>query len=227
MGNVVRVLSTLALQGALRSLAQRYEAQTGARIDADFAPTVALLERMRGGEVADVVILTKEAVDDLAADGSVAAESCAVLASSYVGIAVKAGVARPNIATAADLRAVLLGARVAYSRIGASGIFFAQLIEQLGIASEVNARAIVVPSGLTADRLVSGEADLAVQQISELKLVPGVEIVGPIPKELQSPMVFAAARPAASGRPAEADQLLKFLASKAVASALRESGLDT
>lgn len=228
MGNVVRVLSTLALQGALRGLAQRYEAETGARIDADFAPTVALLERLRGGEVADVVILTKEAVDDLAANGSVAADSCAVLASSYVGIAVKAGAARPNIATATDLRAALLGARaVAYSRIGASGIFFAQLIEQLGIAFEVNARAIVVPSGFTADRLVSGEADLAVQQISELKLVPGVEIVGPIPRELQSPMVFAAARPAASGRPAEADRLLKFLASTAVASALRESGLET
>jgi molybdate transport system substrate-binding protein len=228
MGNVVRVLSTLALMGAVRSLAQRYEAETGVRIDADFAPTVALLERLRGGEGADVVILTEQALEDLAAQGSVAAESCVTLARSYVGIAVKAGAPRPNIATEADLRATLLGARaVAYSRIGASGIFFAQLIERMGIASQINTKACVVPSGFTAERLVTGEADLAVQQISELKLVPGVEIVGPVPKELQSPMVFSAGRLTVSGKPAEADRLLKFLASAEVASALRESGLET
>jgi molybdate transport system substrate-binding protein len=228
MGNVVRVLSTLALMGAVRSLAQRYEAETGARIDADFAPTVALLERLRDGEGADVVILTEQALGDLAAQGSVAAESCVNLARSYVGMAVRAGAPHPNIATEADLKATLLDARaVAYSRIGASGIFFAQLIERMGIATAINAKARVVPSGFTAERLVTGEADLAVQQISELKLVPGVEIVGPIPRELQSPMVFSAGRLAGSARPGQSDGLLKFLASPAVGPALRESGLET
>jgi molybdate transport system substrate-binding protein len=228
MGNAVRVLSTLALMGAVRSLAERYEASSGARIDADFAPTVALLERLRGGEGADVVILTEQAVEDLAAQGSLAPESCVNLARSYVGMAVKAGAPHPNIATEADLKATLLGARaVAYSRIGASGIFFAQLIERMGIAAEINAKARVVPSGFTAERLVTGEADLAVQQISELKLVPGVEIVGPIPRELQSPMVFSAGRLAASARPGQSDGLLKFLASPAAGPALRESGLET
>ena len=126
MENVVRVLSTLALMGAVRHLAGRFEAQTGIRIDADFAPTIGLLERLRGGEGADVVILTKEALDDLAAKGTVAPDSCADLARSFVGIAVKAGAAHPDISTEAALRATLLGARsVAYSRIGASGIFFA------------------------------------------------------------------------------------------------------
>jgi molybdate transport system substrate-binding protein len=228
MGNVVRVLSTLALMGAVRSLSQRYETETGVRIDADFAPTVALLERLRGGEGADVVILTEQALEDLAAQGSVTAESCVDLARSYVGMAVKAGAPHPDIATETDLRATLLGARcVAYSRIGASGIFFAQLIGRMGIASQINAKACVVASGFTADRLITGEAELAIQQISELKLVPGVEIVGPIPRELQSPMVFSAGRLALSGKSAEADGLLKFLASAEVASALRESGLET
>jgi molybdate transport system substrate-binding protein len=227
MQNVVKVFSTLALMGAVRGVSERYEAETGARIEADFAPTVALLERLRGGEGADVVILTRQALDELAAEGSVAADSRVDLARSYVGVAVKAGAPCPDIATEAALRATLLGARsVAYSRIGASGIFFAQLIERIGIASEVNARARIVPSGLTAELLNTGEADLAVQQISELKLVPGVEIVGPIPVELQSPMVFSAGRMAASERPVQADRLLKFLTSTAVASALRGSGLE-
>jgi molybdate transport system substrate-binding protein len=116
---------------------------------------------------------------------------------------------------------------VAYSRIGASGIFFAQLIERMGIGSQINAKAWVVASGFTAERLVTGEADLAIQQISELKLVRGVEIVGPIPKELQSPMVFSAGRLAASAKPDQSDELLKFLASPEIGPALRESGLET
>src|SRR5580698_6372228 len=227
MENVVRVLSTLALMGAVRSLAGRYQDERGVRIDADFAPTLGLLDRLRSGEGADVVILTREALQDLAAKGTVAADSCVNLAISFVGIAVKAGAARPGIATEAALRATLLGARsVAYSRIGASGIFFAQLIAQMGIATEINTRATIVPQGFTAERLVSGEADLAVQQISELKQVAGVEIIGPIPLHLQSPAVFSAGRLVTSKNAAQADRLLKFLASPEAAPALRESGLE-
>ncbi len=95
MENVVRVFSTLALMGAVRSLAGPYQAGGGARIDADFAPTVGLLERLRQGEAADIVILTQEALRDLAAKGTVAPESCVDLARSFVGIAVKAGAVRP------------------------------------------------------------------------------------------------------------------------------------
>src|SRR3984893_11441390 len=170
MENVLRVLSTLALKGAINSLAGRFEAECGVRIDADFAPTLALLERLRGGESADVVILTREALDDLATKGAVVADSCVDLARSFVGIAVRQGADHPDIATEPALRATLLAARsVAYSRIGASGILFAQLIERLGIASEINAHARIIPSGLTAALLVTRDADLAVQQLSELK----------------------------------------------------------
>ena len=224
---MVRVLSTLALKGAVGSLAARFEAEGGAHIDADFAPTLALLERLRGGEGADVVILTKEALDDLAVKGAIVAASCADLARSFVGIAVKAGADHPDILTEVALRATLLGARsVAYSRLGASGIFFARLIERMGIATDINRGAKIIQQGFTAELLVSGEADLAVQQISELKLVGGVEVVGPIPRELQSPAVFSAGRLAASNSPALSDRLLKFLASPEAAAALRESGLE-
>jgi molybdate transport system substrate-binding protein len=225
MQNTVRLLSTLALKGALHSLAGRYEAETGARIDADFAPTMGLLDRLRGGEAADVVILTREGLDGL--KGSVVAESCVDLARSFVGLAVKAGADHPDISSEPALRVTLLGARsVAYSGLGASGIYFAQLIERMGIASEINARARIIPQGFTAERLVAGEADLAVQQISELKLVAGIEIVGPIPLHLQSPAVFSAGRLVSSKNAIQADRLLKFLASPEAAPALRGSGLE-
>jgi molybdate transport system substrate-binding protein len=227
MADVIRVLSTLALQGAIRALAAQYEAENAVRIDADFAPTLALLDRLRGGEQADVVVLTREGLDSLVAEGAVAAASCVDLARSYVGMAVKAGAPRPDISTPDSLRAALLGARsVAYSRLGASGIFFAQLIERIGIASEVNARASIIPQGFTAERLVAGDADLAVQQISELKQVNGVDIVGPIPFAMQTPAVFSAGRLVASAKAAQAGALLRFLGSAEAASALRESGLE-
>jgi molybdate transport system substrate-binding protein len=227
MPNTVRLLSTLALKGAVRSLAGRYQAEAGAGIDADFAPTVALLDRLRGGETADVVILTDEGLDGLKANGSVVAESCVTLARSFVGIAVKAGADHPDISTEPAFRAALLGARsVAYSGLGASGIFFAQLIERMGIAAEINTRASIIRQGFTAERLLTGEADLAVQQISELKLIAGIEVVGPIPAHLQIPAVFSAGRLTASKNPVQADRLLKFLASPEAAPTLRESGLE-
>jgi molybdate transport system substrate-binding protein len=227
MENAVRVFSTLALKGAVLDLAGGFESDTKLRIDAEFAPTIGLLERLRGGEVADVLILTREALADLAGEGTVAPESCVDLARSYVGIAVKAGARRPDIATEAAFRATILGARrIAYSKIGASGIFFARLIEQMGIAAEINARAMIT-SGFTAERLVSDEADIAVQQLSELKLVPGIELVGPLPLHLQpNPAVFSAGRMAVSQRRAQSDVLLKYLSSPEIAPVLRASGLE-
>jgi len=227
MENSVRLLSTLALMGAVRSLAGKYEAAGGARIDADFAPTLRLLDRLHDGETADVVILTREGLAALVANASVVEESCVELARSFVGLAVRGGTAHPDITTEAALRATLLGARsIAYSGLGASGIFFAQLIAQMGIKADINARATIIPQGFTAERLVSGEADLAVQQISELKQVIGVEIVGPIPLHLQSPAVFSAGRLTRSTKVEQSDALLNFLASAEAAPALRESGLE-
>ncbi len=227
MDNAVRLLSTLAFMGAIRRLAEPYRAATGTRIDADFAPTLALLKRLRGGEEADAVILTREGLDELLAEGSVAADSKVDLARSYVGLAVKAGSPHPDISSEAALRAALLGARsVAYSRLGASGIFFVDLIGRMGIADAINAKATIVPSGFTAERLVTGEADIAIQQVSELKLVSGIEVVGPLPRELQTPAPFSGGCMAASKRGAEADRLLRYLASPEAAPVLRDSGLE-
>ncbi|TPQ35254.1 molybdate ABC transporter substrate-binding protein [Bradyrhizobium guangdongense] len=227
MDNAIRMLSTLGLMGAMRSLSEAAELAAGVRIDADYAPTMALLKRLREGEAADLVILTREGLDDVIAEGRVAADSAVDLARSYVGIAVRAGDAHPDIASEAALRKTLLASRaVAYSRLGASGIYFAQLIERLGIAAEINARAVIVPQGFTAGRLVSGEADLAVQQISELKQIAGIEVIGPIPPDMQTPAVFSAGRMVDAKNAAAADRLLRYLASAEVAPALRESGLE-
>lgn len=223
----LRILSTLAVKGAFAELAVRFEAASGVKIEAAFAPTLALLVRLRRNEAADVVILTREGLSEMLTEHRVAAASYVDIAKSWVGIAVKAGRAHPDISTDAALRTALIQARaVAYSRIGASGILFAELIARLGIAHIVDAHAVVIPSGLTAERLLTDEADLAVQQISELKQVAGVEIVGPIPRELQVPAVFSAGCMLATDKVVAAEQFLKFLRSPEAISVLREAGLE-
>jgi molybdate transport system substrate-binding protein len=221
------MLSTLGLMGAMRSLSSAYETATGVHIDADFAPTLALLKRLRDGEAADLVILTREGLDEMIGEGRVVSGNAADLARSFVGIAVRAGQAHPDIATESALRNALLAARsIAYSRLGASGVYFARLIAQMGIAAEINAKATIVEQGFTAERLVSGEADLAVQQISELKQVEGIEVVGPIPHDLHTPAVFSAGRMANAKHAESADRLLRYLASPEVVPVLRQSGLE-
>jgi molybdate transport system substrate-binding protein len=247
----LRILSTLAVMGAMRELTARFSApssvestsesaapstdhsigrsadQHRAKIEADFSPTVALLERLRAGEAADIAILTAQGIDDLIAEGIIRAGTRTDIALSFVGIAVRAGVAKPDICSVDALKRTLLAARsVAYSRIGASGIFFAGLLDRLGIAAEVNARAVIVPSGFTAERAASGEAELAVQQVSELLVVPGIEVVGPLPAEVQTVATFSAGLLSKSSHSAEAADLLRFLASPEIASILRRAGLE-
>jgi len=224
---VIRVLSTLAVKGAFAELAERFQAASGVRVEADFAPTLALLDRLRRGEPTDAVILTREGLSEMLGEHRVAAASYVDIAKSWVGLAVKAGRAHPDISSEAALRTALVRARaVAYSRIGASGILFADLIARLGIAHIVNEHAVIIHSGLTAERLVADEADLAVQQISELKQVAGVEIVGPIPHHLQAPAIFSAGCMMATDKVVPAEQFLKFLQSPEAAAILREAGLE-
>lgn len=216
---MIRVLSTLAVMGALREIAASYEAAT---IQAEFAPTVALLERLRGGETPDIAILTAQGIDDLIADGVIRAGTRMDIALSFVGIAVKAGADKPDIGSVEAFKESLQAARaVAYSKIGASGIFFAGLLDRLGLAGAV--KTLVVPTGFTAERLVTGEADLAVQQISELLMVPGIEVVGPLPADINTTATFSAGL---LTRSPAAEALLRYLVSPDVAALLRRGGLE-
>jgi molybdate transport system substrate-binding protein len=220
----LRLLSTLAVMGAIRELIARCEAE-GIPIKADFAPTIALLERLRAGEAADITIITANGIDELIAEGIIKPNTRTDIARSFVGIAIKAGAPKPDIASVEAFKAALLSARsVAYSKIGASGVVFATLLDRLSIAGAV--KTLIVPSGLTAERLITGEADLAVQQISELMRVPGIEVVGPLPPEIQTVVTFSGGMLTQSAHPETAAALLRFLGSPTIAPILKRTGLE-
>jgi molybdate transport system substrate-binding protein len=169
------------------------------------------------------VILTTAGIDELVQQGKVVAASRVELGSSGVGLAVRAGASKPNIGSLQELKDALLAAgSVAHSRMGASGIYFAQLIERLGLAERLKKR-VIVEKGPVGAAVARGEAELGAQLLCELAPVPGIDIVGPLPDEVQKSSVFAAAVMSGSAKRAAAQAFLDFLGTAAVQAAMRKS----
>lgn len=213
----------MGLNGVLVAFAPDYETASGVRLATVFAPTVRLLEQIRGGERGDVAILTADGVDALIVEGVL--EGRTDLARSFVGVAVRAGTPHPDISTPEAFVAMLLNARsVAMSKAGASGIFMAGLLARLGIAEAVRERSIILGTGYTASLAASGEAEIAIQQVSELMVVEGVEIVGRLPSALGGETVFSAG--CFHGARDGTQALIAALADPARAALYRSCGLE-
>lgn len=201
------VLSSLALKGALEKSKGQFERSLGERLELHFDATQAILPRLAQSG-ADLVILTAEAMQALRKDGRVT--QVRALGSSGIGIAVRAGAPKPDIGTVEALRRALLSARsVAHSKAGASGIYFVDLLETLGIAGQV--KRIVVEKGPVGLVVAAGEAELGVQQLCELVPVAGIDIVGPLPDPVQKVTHFCAGIPATAANAQAASALMKLL----------------
>jgi molybdate transport system substrate-binding protein len=224
MTDTLVVLCTLGLRAALGTLGPAFERQAGFRLDVRYESSNALMQRIAAGERADLAILTDAALETLAREGRIGARTDLVL--SRVGIAVRAGAAKPEIGTVDAFVGALRAARsIAYTRTGASGIHFARVITRLGIDDEINAKASV-QDGFTGELAARGEAELAVQQLSELAAVTGVDIVGPIPEELQQVTTFSAAAFANADHLDQALTLVRYLSSREAEPVMRACGLE-
>lgn len=221
----LRVLCTLGLRGLLDEITPALEGR-GLYFAPSYGATNVLLPKIASGEIADVAILTDAAVEGLVEHGTLAAGSRRDLARSLIGIAVKAGAPKPDIGTPEAFKhALLLAKSIAFSRSGASGIHFANLIGQLGIATEIAGKARIF-DGVVGDLVARGEVEIAVQQVSELKLAGGIDIVGPLPEPLQKVTMFSAGVFARSARPAAAGLLIDALRGTDIAAVMRKQGLE-
>jgi molybdate transport system substrate-binding protein len=219
----LRVLSSLALKGVLERFRSAFQDSVGP-LELRFDATQAILPLVRQGERADLLILTAEAMDELRASGAVVQSW--PLGSSGIGIAVRAGAPKPDIGSVEALKSALVSARsVAHSRVGASGLYFAELVERLGIASRLQKR-VVVEKGPVGRVVADGAAELGVQQLCELAPVPGIEIVGPLPQPVQKLTYFAAGIPAAAAFPERAQALVELLRADTAHAAMIEGGLQ-
>jgi molybdate transport system substrate-binding protein len=223
----VRVMAGLAVEVAInRWLKPAFEADTGLRLDIDWRPTAAIMKSIEAGDRADVIIGIDNSMGKLVEGKIVRPGTRVMLADSILGVGAKAGAMRPDVSTVEAFKRSMVEARgVAYSKAGASGIYFAGLIERLGIADAVNARAVVIPMGFTAEKVASGEAELAIQQVSELMTVPGIDIAGPFPPEIQTVTRFDAAIFTDAKNATGAAAFMAALTSAAAAKAYADGGL--
>ena len=226
-GATLKVLTSNSMHAVMDELVPQFERASGHRISISYDPAKLMLSRIRSGETADVAILGSSVIDELANEGLIAPDTRVILARCGIGMAVRAGAARPDIGSVEAFKRTLLDAKsIAYTIDGASGMHFAGLIERLGIAENLKASARRRSGGLIGELVASGDAEIAIQQIPELMAVRGIDLVGPIPAELQKITVVAAGIFRAAREPHAARTLLAFLSKPIAAQVIRSKGLE-
>ncbi len=235
MAEELKIYSTIGVRSAAEQLFAQFEKASGRSLAITLAVTWGtapmLVKRIEDGEKVDVMILSRAGIDALLKQGKIAPGSDVTLASSGVGIAVKAGAPKPDISTPEALKRTLLNAKsISYSEPsagGASGVYFAKLLERMGIAEQMKLKTkYPPPGGFSASLLITGEAELAVQQKPELMHVAGAEIVGLLPGELNVVTEFAAGIAPDTKHVDAGKALIKMLRSPEGAAVFRAKGLD-
>src|ERR1700691_1462314 len=225
------VYSTIGVRSAAEELFGQFGKTSGHTLAVAWGTAPMLVKRIESGETADVLVLSRAGIDALLKQGKIAPGSDVTLAGSGVAIAVKAGAPKPDISTPEALRETLLKAKsIAYSEPsagGASGVYFAKLLERMGIAEQMKPKTKYPPAGgFYAALLLTGEAELAVQQKPELVHVAGADVVGFLPGDLNVVTEFAVAIMAGCKNVDAASALIKMLRTPAAAAAFRAKGLD-
>ncbi|SDE01395.1 substrate-binding domain-containing protein [Belnapia rosea] len=228
----IHVLTSGGLTAAYRALAPEFERATGHRLvtaqgaSMGSAPD-AIPQRLARGEPADVLLLAGSALDRLIAEGRAMPGSRTDIAESRIGMAVRAGAPRPDIASMEGFRRALLAARsIAYSA-SASGVYIeTEMYRRMGLADELMPKSRKILSERVGSVVARGEAEIGFQQISELLPIQGIDFLGPIPAELQQVTVFSAGLAAGAREPEAAHALIRFLASPEARDTLRRTGLD-
>ena len=223
----LRVLSGNGAKAAVRELCTQFERATGNTIKLHFEVNADLKKKIEAGEAFDVAVLNPPVIDALIKDGRLVAGSRADIGRSGLGVAVRKGAPKPDIATAEAFKRTLLAAKaVAYPGKGASGLYFVSLLDRLGIKAEMQSKLKPMAAEDTVEVVARGEADMVVVVATRITGVPGVDLVGPIPEDLQTKIGFAAGLSASAKERDAAQALIHFLTAPAAAATLRANGVE-
>ena len=224
----IKVLASNGVRAALEELAPAFERETGNKLVLSFGLAAALKRQIESGEAFDVAILTSAGIEDLAKQGKVDGGSRAAIARSGVGIGIRKGGPRPDIGTADAFKRTMLSAKsISWAKEGQSGIYFAGLLERIGIAGQMKPKVVPAASGAEVGKLVaSGQVEFGVILVNELMAAPGVEVLGPLPPELQNYTVFHAGVGVGSKDSSAAKALIKFLTTPAAGTVFRAKGQE-
>ena len=229
----IKVLTTRAMNHVLTELAAAFQRTSEHKITLILAPPNEIRSRIVSGAFVDVAMSGSSAIDDLVQQGKIAPSDRLILARVGIGVAVRAGAAKPDISSVEAFRGTLLAAKsIVYTDPasgGASGIHFEKVLDRMGIAQEIKAKSILNARPATtpsAEFVARGEAELGIQLISEIVFVPGAELLGPLPGELQAMNVIFAGIITTAREPDAARALFKFLTSPAATAVIKAAGME-
>jgi molybdate transport system substrate-binding protein len=223
----IKVLSTQATEEAYRELVPQFEKASGHKVTTIFTGTLDLQKRIAAGETYDLIIMAGPAIDDFIKSGTIVPGSRVDLAKSGVGVGVRAGAPKPDIGSTEAFKKTLLAAKTIGYSTGPSGVYVTGLFQRLGIADQIKGKLKQTPTGVFVGSIVaSGEAEIGVQQVSEMSHFPGVDYVGPLPAEIQQITVFSSGLQVGAKQADAANAWVKFLAAPAAASAYKSRGLE-
>jgi molybdate transport system substrate-binding protein len=223
----MKVLCTNGVKSVTGTLIPAVERTIGLAVEVDYASTNMLMDKIVGGETGDLAVLSAEAIDGLIASGVLQKGSRVDLAKSSIGVAIRRGMVAPDVSTVEALTAALLAAKsVLYSKTGISGVYMPQLLEKLGIADQIAPKARNPSHGTVGEALARGEAEIAMQQISELLPVAGIKVIAPLPAEVQLVTIFSAGIFTAAVEPRAARMLVEQLTTNAARALYTEKGLE-
>ncbi len=223
----LKVLSGNGAKAAVRELCAQFERATGNKIDLRFEVNADLKKKIEAGEGFDVAVLNPPVIDALISQAKIVAGSRADIGRSGLGVAVRKGTPKPDIGSVEAFKRTLLSANaVAFPGKGASGLYFVSLLDRLGIAAEMKPKLRPMAAEDTVEVVARGEADMVVVVATRISDVPGVDVVGPIPSELQTEIGFAAGLSASAKEPEAAKALIRFLTAPSAAPTLKAKGVE-
>ena len=224
----IKVIASTAIKTALEALAPQFEAASEQKLSITYGASARLVPEIEKGRPFDLAILSASVTDALLGSGKLVASTRIDVARSGAGVAVRQGAPRPDIGTVDAMRRTLLAAKsLGYSETGAAGQFLMGMFQQLGIAEEMKPKLRLAQPGKTSlQALAEGEIDLNIPQISEAISFPGVDLVGPVPSELQVYTVLPAAVATHAANPEAAKALIRFLTGPGAIAVIKSKGLE-
>ncbi len=227
MSVALQLISSMATRQVLTDLVAQFEQHSNQRVMVESVGGVDAAKRVQQGEAFDAVVLAANAIEQLIAAARLAPGSRVDLVKSGVAIAVRHGAPRPDIGNEHAVKRAVLGARSLGYSTGPSGAHLAQLFERWGIAEQIKDRIVQAPPGVPVGSLVAqGEVELGFQQMSELMHLPGIDVLGPLPPEIQIITTFSAGLSVTSNQPDAVRALLDFMASPAAEATKRGHGME-
>ena len=223
----IKILTSMATKDALDDLVKEYPQAATQPIEIESVGGVKAADRVRAGEVLDVIVLAANVIDGLIAEGKVRAGSRHDFASSGVTVCVRAGAPKPDLTNADAVKHAVLAAKTVCYSTGPSGVYLEKLFEQWGISAAVSAKLVIAPPGVPVGGLVAqGKGEIGFQQLSELIYIKGIDIAGGLPPDIQKRTTFSAGIPVTSQNVEATQALLAFMLSPAAAATKRKNGME-